>query len=98
MYGNLVLKMDYNYFPTEGPTTISAGDYVDVVPAAPPKPTIDAGSLPIAWHKETVQRLKQLVELKPNWDSYGAKPISKRLAQTTLQILEQLMRTATPRP
>jgi hypothetical protein len=51
-----------------------------------------------AWVAKAEARLKQLVRLTPNWDSYGARPVSERFAGITLGLLDGLMRDTTPLP
>ena len=94
MYGNLARMREY----FSGTTTLSETEYAPP-PGASERPhyTIDeVGSS--AWRYAAMKRLEQLINLPPNWDSYGAKKISPRAAQISLQILDSVMRDTTPQP
>jgi hypothetical protein len=97
MYGNLARKVDDFYAESQSDMTISAGDYVESKPVPRRKLLIADDGSP-AWREDAINRLDQLVNLKPDWDSYGGKPVSKRLANTVLEVLGSLMREQTPRP
>src|SRR5205823_1875475 len=51
-----------------------------------------------AWVKPTVERLRHLLQLREDWDSYGAAPVDLRAARTALQLLAMIMRPDTPAP
>ena len=97
MYGNLARKMDGFGAESQTEMTISARDYADTAPAQQRKTTMDEGNPP-AWRANAVARLEQLVQLTPNWDSYGGKPVTARIAGVALVILDSVMRDTTPTP
>jgi hypothetical protein len=51
-----------------------------------------------AWFKPTVERLKHLLQLREDWDSYGAAPVDPRAARKALQLLALTTSLATPAP
>ena len=44
-----------------------------------------------AWTRTTVDNLLGLLDLRPNWDSYGAHPISTTSVETAVSLLLQVM-------
>jgi hypothetical protein len=50
------------------------------------------------WHRAVVTRILELLKMQPNWDSYGAPPISVHTAVFTLQLLDRLMVPGLPPP
>lgn len=45
----------------------------------------------LAWATPAVETLKQLLELPPNWDSYGTKSIEPELASEAMRLLTEIM-------
>ena len=50
------------------------------------------------WAAPTLQRMGELLELAPDWDTYGAYPISPNHINTALDLLVAVMRDDTPAP
>ena len=50
------------------------------------------------WWRPAVERLRHLVGLLPDWDSYGSPPVDRQKAHLTLGILSVLMGPDTPLP
>ena len=50
------------------------------------------------WLTTTVERMNELLELQPNWDSYGARCVEKHAVETALEILGTVMRPNTSPP
>lgn len=50
------------------------------------------------WVEPIVSRLNDFLSLPPNWDSYGAEPVSMVAAQATISLLETIMSPTTPIP
>ncbi len=50
------------------------------------------------WQFEALARLAELERLPPNWDGYGARPVSRRHANRALSFLGRLMTDALPLP
>lgn len=50
------------------------------------------------WARDTVDGLLDLLNLRPNWDSYGARPIERTAVETAVPLLFQLMTNDTPSP
>lgn len=51
------------------------------------------------WVEEVAPKLRELISLPENWDSYGAKPINPNAAESALKLLSSIMATyavATP--
>jgi hypothetical protein len=81
-----------------GNVTISSREYRhSVEPHVSRRQTIQESEAP-AWVANAKARLEELVNLSPNWDSYGASPVSERIARITLGLLDGLMRDTTPLP
>jgi len=59
---------------------------------------IDARVMRSAWLMQTLKSLAKLLNLPPNWDSYGALPIDSGCAEFALSILIQIMGDPTPPP
>lgn len=97
MFGNNLARVQ-DYSGDWGTTTLSGTEY------APPTGLSDRPHYTIeeatssTWRAAAIKRLEQLVNLPPNWDSYGAKKITQRTAQISLQILDSVMRDSTPPP
>jgi hypothetical protein len=47
---------------------------------------------------EVIVKIEELLRLPPDWDSYGAQPITMRSAIVTLNILASVMQEHTPTP
>jgi hypothetical protein len=97
MNGSLARKMDDLYAESQTNMTISLEEYEETLPTQQRRLTTEEPAVP-AWRREAIGRLDELVRLEPNWNSYGARIVPARLADTTLQILESLMRETTPQP
>lgn len=81
-----------------GNVTISSREYTrPVEPRVSKRQTIQESETS-AWVADAQERLEQLVNLAPNWDSYGARPVNERVASITLNLLHGLMRDTTPLP
>lgn len=50
------------------------------------------------WFKQAVTRLEDLLNLQPNWDSYGANPVNPEIAMYAINLLFELMDDALPMP
>ena len=50
------------------------------------------------WLGAVHQRIKELLELRPNWDGYGGRRIDFRRAQLALDVLSAVMTEKTPIP
>jgi hypothetical protein len=50
------------------------------------------------WLGEVIKKAGELLHLKPNWNSYGGKPIQKKAMAAALAFLERMMQAPTPRP
>ena len=94
MYGNLARRIDESY-ESHTDMTVSAKDYAE---PPPPHLTIEQGPPVPVWQGYAIDRLRQIIALEPNWNSYGSRQVSERLANVALQILESVMRDTTPRP
>ena len=57
----------------------------------------NAGVMP-AWHAIVEQQLRELLELKANWDSYGSRAPSLASANDLLDVLALVMNEDTPAP
>jgi len=53
---------------------------------------------PPDWAVPTFRRLGELLELAPNWDSYGACPINPDHARAAIELLMLVMQDDTPAP
>lgn len=53
---------------------------------------------PPSWVDPTVQSLGKLLDLPPNWDSYGSPRIESNYINAALQLANQVMREDTPAP
>ncbi len=51
-----------------------------------------------SWLRETSEALNSLLELPPNWDSYGAAAIDPRCTAYALELLGSTMRDHSPAP
>lgn len=51
-----------------------------------------------AWLGECVERANDLLNLEPNWDSYGGERIEIKWAVEALQLLSQIMVAGAPSP
>jgi hypothetical protein len=51
-----------------------------------------------SWLRPTVAAMNRLLDLPPNWDSYGARPIVPGALVAALQLLQQTMQPDTPPP
>ncbi len=49
-------------------------------------------SQPAAWLRDAINRLDEMTQLKPNWDSYGAAPVDGVAIQFAYQLLRCLSR------
>lgn len=94
---NLARTMDDTYAEGHAQMTTRERDYMDTLPTRQQRLTIEDKADP-AWRDEAISRFRQIIRLEPNWNSYGSRPVSPRLADVALQILESLMRETTPRP
>jgi hypothetical protein len=79
----------------------------DVQPAAPLDLSDTASSTVVsldarrgkpAWEREIVATLCRYLELPPNWDSYGGKPLRLDTGMFALQILSSIMSESIPMP
>jgi hypothetical protein len=50
------------------------------------------------WLRPTLEAMNRLLDLPPNWNSYGAGPIAPGAVLAALQFLQQTMRPDTPPP
>ncbi|HEX5483393.1 MAG TPA: hypothetical protein VFZ08_12280 [Terriglobia bacterium] len=50
------------------------------------------------WARDVVDGLLDLMDLRPNWDSYGAGPIEGRAVERAVPLLFQLMTDDSPSP
>jgi len=50
------------------------------------------------WQVELLGRIGRLLELPSNWDSYGARPVSRDFLRYALEVLRVIMRPGTPLP
>ncbi len=50
------------------------------------------------WVYPTLHSLNQLTALLEDWDSYGARPIRRRVIMMTIDILNRIMRDESPAP
>lgn len=50
------------------------------------------------WFKHAVTRLEDLLNLQPNWDSYGANSVNPEIAMYAINLLLELMDDAMPIP
>jgi len=55
------------------------------------------GRIP-AWLKTTVGAVARLLELDPNWDSYGAPPVDSGHAEAILNLLAEILDDNAPSP
>lgn len=55
-------------------------------------------SEPGRWINPVAQQIRQLKKLQPNWDSYGAKPISKAAIDLMIDLLAGVSSSNTPPP
>ena len=53
---------------------------------------------PPAWVEPTVQSLEQLLQLEPNWDTYGGSPIAPGCVVAALKLVFDILRDDTPAP
>lgn len=53
---------------------------------------------PPAWFEPTLASMAELLQLEPDWDSYGARRIEPRTILYGLDVLRYSMRGATPAP
>jgi len=51
-----------------------------------------------AWLAPTIEKLSELLQLPPNWDSYRAAPVRSELAAALLTLLIEVMGDDTPPP
>jgi len=51
-----------------------------------------------AWWTQSLQRIGLLLDLEENWDSYGARPIDRRVAYNAVQILQEIAPAGLPVP
>jgi hypothetical protein len=79
----------------------------DVQPAAPRDLGDTASSAVVnldarrgrpAWEREIVATLCRYLELSPNWDSYGGKPLRHDAGMFALQVLNGIMNESIPVP
>ena len=50
------------------------------------------------WLSETTRRLAQLINLQPDWNSYGARPVDLESISAALEVLLNIMGPDTPAP
>jgi len=50
------------------------------------------------WFAPTAMAVARLLELEPNWDSYGAPPVERVHAEAILNLLTEVMEDDTPVP
>lgn len=50
------------------------------------------------WIKATAQQIGHFQKLPPNWDSYGAAPVSRRAIDIMIEVLASVMNTNAPAP
>ena len=53
---------------------------------------------PPAWFNSLLTGIGRIGELEENWDSYGARPIDPRCAETTTNLLLSVLDSGTPKP
>src|SRR4051794_17214901 len=51
-----------------------------------------------AWVEPVLDRLVPLADLRPNWDSYGGQPLSRRHGRAALRFLAAVMSDGVPIP
>jgi hypothetical protein len=56
------------------------------------------GQSPPDWFRPTLEGICALGELRQNWDSYGAKPVDPRCAESAIMLLLSIMGPNTPVP
>ncbi|MDP2200825.1 MAG: hypothetical protein Q8K07_02310 [Methylicorpusculum sp.] len=62
-------------------------------------PVISIGKASIPkWLDQTTSKLYAILSLEDNWDSYGAKRISNRVADAATELLCNIMQANTPAP
>jgi hypothetical protein len=59
--------------------------------------SIDRASIP-KWLEQTTKALLAIVALDDDWDSYGAKRISPKIASAVVELLRDIMFSSTPVP
>jgi hypothetical protein len=96
MYGNLARNLDSIFAEGHADMTISDREYEP--PSQSQKRLTMDDIQDSTWRPRAIARLEELVQLKPNWDSYGGRPVTARIADVALGILESLMRDTTPSP
>jgi hypothetical protein len=60
--------------------------------------TLDSRRGKPAWEREIVATLCRYLELPPNWDSYGGKPLRHDTGMFALQVLSSIMSESVPVP
>jgi len=61
--------------------------------------SLETQASPAPWVAEVMAKIKEIVRLPANWDSYGAKPIKPECLQYAVrEVLQACMRGATPAP
>ena len=61
--------------------------------------TVESDSFELPrWLEPTLRSFADLVNLPPNWDSYGGRPIEHRAINEALNVLTSIMEDSTPAP
>jgi hypothetical protein len=50
------------------------------------------------WLKPTLESVLPLLKLEPGWDSYGGRPIDRRVVTTAIEVLSAVMEQHSPAP
>ena len=67
-------------------------------PEGAPVLVISVAADPPHWLKPAIERFGELLELRQNWDSYGALPIEPNHVVAAIELLALIMRDDTPVP
>lgn len=51
-----------------------------------------------SWLRRAQQKLKELSELRDNWDSYGSRPIQQKASETAAKLLTETAKVRLPEP
>src|SRR5258707_74644 len=82
---------------SQNPLYLSDGELQPATPA-PARSSTWPGVLQPQWQPEVMHRLYNLLKLRANWDSYGAKRPSLASANELLKVLASIMSANAPAP
>ncbi|MEJ7859995.1 MAG: hypothetical protein WKF90_00015 [Pyrinomonadaceae bacterium] len=51
-----------------------------------------------SWLRRAQQKLRELSELRDNWDSYGSRPIQQKASETAAELLTETAKFGLPEP